>query len=111
MDLDKILADLLADRRSVKHAMAVLLAFPDKALALNAKELWEKVIAAGQGRSGTELCHSLPQQSQVELLMQPASQHGSWLSGRSHELHSIASVALYCHQLAVISSCVHKTLH
>ena len=73
MDLDKILADLLADRRSVKHAMAVLLAFPDKALALNAKELWEKVIAAGQGRSGTELCCSLPQECKVQPLTQPAS--------------------------------------
>ena len=67
LDLDNVLAELLADRRSVKHAMAVLLAFPEKAQGLDKKELFDNILGASQGRAGTDLCRSLPQEPQARL--------------------------------------------
>ena len=67
LNLDKALAELLADRRSVKHAMAVLLAFPEKAQGLDTKDLFDRILGAGQGRAGTDLCRSLPHEAQARL--------------------------------------------
>ena len=68
VDLDKVLRELLSDRRGRLHALSLLQLFPSKVAALDLPGLFAAILHASATKTGTDLFSLRPASEQVRPL-------------------------------------------